>query len=217
MIFATLRLALALHVLVPGVLIDRVLVTVAGHPVTMSEVEVEGRLLLALRGGQQALSVGMDDEFYCGVVDTVVHQYLIAAEADRLRLEPASPAAIEAALSGLRQRFSSVAQYEHFLAQFELTAADLSAVFARHLRVEQLLENRVTLRVSVTTADMDAAVRARTLRDARGSPHRSRLGTANESPARLDERVEFTLRRQLTYAATDEGAPALPCAPKAAP
>ena len=141
----TFFLASAYHVYL-AVLVEQVLLLVAGHPITLSELEQESRLFLAgfsANGmGIEAANVPLDDEIMCKTLRTLVIQYVIEAEANRLSVPAAKPKAVQKALSGLKMHFSGEADFQNFMQKLELTSTELSAILSRRVRVDLMMQNR---------------------------------------------------------------------------
>ncbi len=118
----------------------------AGHPITLSELEQESRLIFAgfsAEGmGVEAANVPLDDEIMCKTLRTLVIQYVIEAEANRLSVPAAKPKAVQKALIGLKMHFTSEADFQNFMTKLELTSTELSAILSRRVRVDLMMQNR---------------------------------------------------------------------------
>ena len=197
--------------LVLWLLVERVLAVVSGHPITLSEVEIEGRIVLARRGGIEALAVPMDDDFICATLEAVITQYLISTEADRLRLEPPSDVSVLASFDTFRRGFGDQAEYEHFLMALELSSSDLAAIISRHLRVERMIHNRIGGEVTLMPGEVSALMREQPDRFEDDGAARAHL--LRQGQTRLLRQWVDSIAERVVVQYLDAGASGPRCAP----
>jgi hypothetical protein len=131
-----LCVALALLAAAPAgaEVIDRVLATVGGQVVTLSDVRAAGVFGL-LPAGTRADSVP-------DVLAYLVDRQLMLSEVDRYSAPDPDRAAVERRLAQVRAAFASRADYERALARTAMTEFRLSSLIADDLRIVTYLDQR---------------------------------------------------------------------------
>lgn len=128
--------------------------TVNGQAIFKHEVEVAVRQFLQ--------KVGKDpDYFFANVKDTTVYNQaidwlisirLLAQEADKSNIKVA-PAEIDVAMNNFKRTFLSEQKFQEFLLQNHLTPETFAANLADELKVQKLLEQKVTSQVGEISDD----------------------------------------------------------------
>ena len=117
-----LSLCLAAATSAPApVRIDRVVAVVDREILTESELVRETRIALALRGGPLLARAPLSQEVLQGMLEFLISRALVANQARRLAAPEVGHEEVEAAVLGLRQRFTSAADYQTFLHRYGLT------------------------------------------------------------------------------------------------
>ncbi len=128
--------------------------------VTLTRVEDETRVALVARGGTLAATARLDGKALRAGLEWVIEQTLLADEAARLQIFEVDPADVAAELQRFRARFATPAEYEAFLARFDLGVDDLSAILARTLRVNRYVESRAGRAADLPEPEVRAYVAA---------------------------------------------------------
>ena len=153
-----------------GRIIDRVVASVAGHVITLSELEFEARVALIQHGGLQAAHAPLDDRALRAALELAVAERLETDAADRLQVFNLEESEVASALSDFKSKFPTKAELAEFLARHEADEQQLAAVLARRLRAEKIVDSKVSLKARVSDDEM------RRYYDA----HRSELGGSYE-------------------------------------
>jgi hypothetical protein len=154
----------------PGRVIDRVVALVAGHVITLSELDFEARVALIQRGGVDAANAVLDDQAVRGALNLAIAERLETEAADRLQVFNLEEGEVESALRDFKSKFKTNAELTAFLAQHEADEQQLATVLARRLRAEKIVDSKVSLKARVSDPEM------RRFYDA----HRSELGGSYE-------------------------------------
>jgi hypothetical protein len=132
-----------------GVVLERVVVVVrnpasaAPRPLTLTRLDEEARVALVGQGAAQAAFAPLDAAARRAALRWLLDQWLVADEANRLKVDEVAREDVQQALRGFRQRFSEEASYQRFLATLELPEEELRSILARGLRVQRFLDARL--------------------------------------------------------------------------
>jgi hypothetical protein len=137
-----------------GILLDQVVAEVDGQVITRSRIDAEARVILVRRGGVAALSRSVDDELRASVLEYLINQLVIEAEAERLRVFQVSDAEVSKEAERFRSLFEEPADFQHFLRAAGLSEDELTAILARNLRVDRYLSGKVQLDIEVTEEEI---------------------------------------------------------------
>ena len=141
-------------------LLDEVVAVVEAQTITLSELEAETRIQLALLRGPGVVDVALGRPLLAASLRRLVDERVVLAEVERLRLFDLDRNDVELAQKRLREKFGSIAAYEGFLRQLEMTDDEVGAVVARGLRVARYLDNRLRLPSQLRDSELDDAARA---------------------------------------------------------
>lgn len=142
------------------VLVDQVVAVVEAQSITLSEVEAETRIRLAVERGPAVAMVALDRPLLAASLRRLLEERVVLAEVERLKLFDLEHSERELLLSRLRAKFTGIAGWEEFLRKLELTEEEVGAVLARGLRVSRYLDNRLKLAAQVRDGELDEAARA---------------------------------------------------------
>ncbi|MBN2361200.1 MAG: SurA N-terminal domain-containing protein, partial [Deltaproteobacteria bacterium] len=139
----------------PGeeVLVEALVATVNQTVITWGEVDAEARIILLRRGGRLGAGRPVDDRLRAAVLQYLINQEVILAEARRLQLFQISDAEINAEVDKLIKLFDGPDEYQRFLARHGLSSGEVSEIVHRDLRVDRFLKSRVRM-VSRLDADL---------------------------------------------------------------
>ncbi len=143
-----------------GRLVDDVVLVVGDKTVTRSDLELEARVALVSGGGMKAAFGRIDADTVASVLDYVINQMLIVAEAERLQVFQVPSDDVSRAVDRFEHRFPDRATWEAWLASQDVTPERIAAVFRRNLRVKRYVDSRVKLTVHVTDAEVAAYYQA---------------------------------------------------------
>jgi len=149
-----------------GPIAEQVVLVVGDRVVTESDLELEARVALVSGGGARAAFAALDADTLASVIDYVINQMLIFAEAKRLEVFDVSDRDVSAALDRFIDRFPDRATWKAFLAAQDVTADRVASILRRNLRVKRYLDSRVKLTVHVSDKEITDFYRA----------HRKRFG-----------------------------------------
>jgi len=149
-----LTLALACAATPPGTLADRVVAVVDKQVITMSELLTEARVVLVYKEGEQVAAADIDEELLRGLLDYVVNQVLVAAQARRLGAGEVSEADIDKEVQRFAHRFRSLDAYRAFLRRFDIGDEALRNIAQRNLRNDRFVAERMRLSL-VADAGLD--------------------------------------------------------------
>ena len=138
----------------PSRVIDRVVAWVAGHVITLSELEFEARVAIIQRGGLEAADAPLDDPALRAALELAVAERLETDAADRLQVFNLEESEVDSALSDFKSKFQTRAELAAFLARHEADEQQLAAVLARRLRSEKIVDSKVSLKARVSDAEM---------------------------------------------------------------
>ncbi|MCP4502020.1 MAG: hypothetical protein GY822_18840 [Deltaproteobacteria bacterium] len=125
--------------------IDGVAARVGRQIITLSEVEIEARIVLVRRGGERGLSAEIDQRLRRKVLDFMVVQTLLEREARRRGGTTVSESDVDKGIVLLKSRFQSRLEmgadeaYARFLKIAFVDDEDIRSVVRRDLRVQDLL------------------------------------------------------------------------------
>lgn len=137
-----------------GRVIERIVALVDGTVITLSELEFEARVALIQGGGVQAATAQLDEQALRGALDLAIGERLETDAADKLQAFPLEEGEVEGAVRAFRTKFDGDAEFALFLGRHEADLQQLSAVLARRLRAEKILDSKIRLRARVTEADV---------------------------------------------------------------
>lgn len=151
-----------------GEVIDQVVATIAPGGgrglrtlITRSDLELEARVVLVSRGGILAADQPLPEETLAAVLDWLVSEHLLMAEAEQLEVAAVDPALVEKELAAFRARFEGEEAWGRFLRNLEVGEADLARIFRRRLAVDGYVASRLRLATSITEAEVRRAWEAR--------------------------------------------------------
>jgi hypothetical protein len=126
-------------------LVDEVVAAVAAHTITLSEVRAEARIQILQSHGAQAALLEPDRPLLAATLQRMIDQRLVLTELENLRTFEVDRAEVEAGLIKLRARFPSLAGYEAFTRQLDMTDDEIGKVLARELRYARYIDSRLKL------------------------------------------------------------------------
>jgi len=163
-----------------GEVIDRVVALVAGHVITLSELEFEARVALIERGGVEAANAPLNDQALRSALELAIGERLETEAADKLQAFNLEQGEVESAMRQFKSKFRSDSELASFLAKHEADQQQLATVLARRLRAEKILDSKISLRARVSDAEV------RRFYD----DHRSELsGTFDEVRGKIREKL----------------------------
>ena len=139
-----------------GPVIEEVVAVVGDRVVTRSDLELEARVVLVDNGGVEAAFGAIDAETMGSVLDWLLNQLLIHAEAERLQVFEVSADEVAREVERFRRRFGDPTAWRHFLATQDVGLERIASIFRRNLRVRRYLESRVKLTVRVGAEEVEA-------------------------------------------------------------
>lgn len=160
---------LLLGLLASPVLVDMVVASVDGRPITFSELVAETKLvLLRTRGVEIAEKAALTQPLLNAVLMSIVHRELLLAEVRRLQLREVPEAEVERAFKErFEARFSRPAQLYPFLerAGFPAEAGRsvpplVAAIVRGDLEAERFLDVRIRLGLKLDPAKVEECYRA---------------------------------------------------------
>ncbi len=128
--------------------------------VTRSDLELEARVLLVSRGAAAAVREALPEDTLAAVLDWLVSEHLLLAEAEQLEVAAVDPEAVARELAALAARLEGGA-LEDFLLRHEVTEADLARIFRRRVVVDGYVGSRLRLGMSISEAEVRRAFEAR--------------------------------------------------------
>ena len=141
-------------------LLDEVVAVVEAQTITLSELEAETRIQLALLRGPQVVDVALGRPLLAASLRRLVDERVVLAEVERLRLFDLDRNDVEREQKRLREKFGTIAAYEAFLRQLEMTDDEVGIILARGLRVARYLDNRLRLPSQLRDSELDDAAKA---------------------------------------------------------
>lgn len=132
-----------------GTVLERVVAVVrnpasaAPRPLTLTRLDEEARVALVGQGATQAAFAPLDAAARRAALRWLLDQWLVAEEANRLKVDEVPREEVIQALQAFRQRFTDEASYRRFLATCELPEEELQSILARGLRVQRFLDVRL--------------------------------------------------------------------------
>ena len=133
---------------------DRVVAVVEGSVLTLSELELEARVLLLERGGSQAVSAPLGEDTLREALELVVSQRLQVLDADRLQAFPVVASEVAERVARLQEKVGGEEELLAFLALHEADLDQLAQILIRGLRAERFLDSRIRLRAQVPEAEV---------------------------------------------------------------
>lgn len=156
--------------------------------VTLTKLVEEARIVLVSRGATAAATAPLDRAALRAALDWLLDQMIVADEAAKLRLDEVERDAVVAEVRRFQARFGSVAGYERFLAQNELTEEELAASLARTMRVERYVQSRVGRSARAADDEVDRWLRERNAPAAPGPAREAVRSQLTEEKARAQVR-----------------------------
>jgi hypothetical protein len=194
---AALALALALAAPAGGAVVEEVVAVLRNPPsaparvVTLTQLAEEARIVLVSRGATAAATGPLDRAALRAALEWLLDQMLVSDEAAKLRLDEVDQEAVRAELRRFQARFGTLAEYEAFLARWELSEDELAATLARMVRVERYVKSRVAGGARVEEDEVDRWLRER---GAEGAPPAARAAARNRL---VEERAAAGVRELL--------------------
>jgi hypothetical protein len=124
--------------------------------VTLTRLTAEARVVLVSRGATEAAFRPLDEEALRAALGWLLDETVVADEFARLRLQEPDAAALSTQLQAFRAAFAGPAEYARFLAEAELSDAEVAAVLLRSLRARRFLESRFGRGAAVDDDEVDA-------------------------------------------------------------
>ncbi len=129
---------------VPGVLVDEVVATVLGRPITLSEVELEARIARAGTGDVAgAISGTLTREEMATMLSELVDRTAVLRGLRSLYPNTVDPRAADLEIARLRRVFPSAEQWERFLARIELTEEEVRERRRRALEASAIVDAKL--------------------------------------------------------------------------
>jgi hypothetical protein len=185
-------------------ILDRVVASVDGQVITLSDLRFEARVALVERGGASLADAPLDEPTLRSALELAIAQRAAGAEADRLGTFLLEAQDVEVRLERFVARFPDRAAVDAFLRSTGADEAQLRDVLGRALRAERALDARVRLRAQVSEADVrrawEAAGSPGTFEDARGAI-REQLVRARYEAAAKEELAKLRAAAQVRIVA----------------
>jgi hypothetical protein len=144
----------------PSDVLDRVAAVVGDEVITQSQVDLLvqiGVINAASKPGQPAMKLDLkqarEPKLRQSILDHLVAQSLIYAEAQRLAFQRVRPEEVEEALKQFRSKFDNPETFEKFLAENDITEDDLRRIFTRTILTERFRRDSVRLSVQVLPSE----------------------------------------------------------------
>lgn len=132
---------------------DRAVASVEGRVITMSQLELEARVLLVNAGGVDAAFAPLDRDVLSRSLSLVIDQRLAVLEADKLDTWPLEPGELEQAVRAFSDRFPSDAKFREFLEVNEAEVSDVAQVLRRSIRAQRALDGKLRLKAQVAESE----------------------------------------------------------------
>jgi hypothetical protein len=143
------------------VLLDGVAAVVDGQPMIISEVQMQGRLLLLEQVGPGATRQPLDEAFLKKVLDFMVLQALLAREGRAARSEGALAARTQERVDQYRGRFPSDEAYLRFLSENNISERAVKAFSRRDALADAAIAALLPAPPPPALAEVDAELKAR--------------------------------------------------------
>ncbi len=134
-------------------IIDRAVAAVDGKVITLSQLDLEARVLLVSAGGTGAAFATLPPETLEKSLEVVIDERLAVFEADKLDAFALEPGELEKMVEGFKARFEPASRFQEFLAAHEATDIDVAQVLRRHLRASRALESKFRLKAQLSEAE----------------------------------------------------------------
>ncbi|MFH1808254.1 MAG: SurA N-terminal domain-containing protein [Pseudomonadota bacterium] len=201
------------------VLVEALVATVNQSVITLGQVEAEARLVLLRRGGAAGAERAIDDGLRAAVLQYMINQEIILAEARRLQLFQVPEEAIHDEVVRIARLFGDRDHYLAFLAHQGLSESDVVDIVRRDLRVARFLKSRVQMMARLSPDEVQVYYNAhaadfpeRSLDEVRAEVE-DRLGRERHDQAirdwvgELKARAEIRILRSFETEAVPEPAP----------
>lgn len=139
-----------------GPIAEEIVLTTGDRFVTLSDLELEARVVLVTGGGVEAAFAPISAEAVDSVLDFLVNQLLILAEVERLQVFEVTGEEVQAEVERFVSAFPDRNTFDAFLAAQDVGVERIAAIFRRNLRVQRFLESRVRLTVRVEDEEVAA-------------------------------------------------------------
>jgi hypothetical protein len=150
-LIAVLGVAFAAHA--DAHVVDRSVALVNGQVLTLSELELEARVLLVYAGGVEAATAELDAQALRDALDEILSDRVLAAEAEALGAYPLEEGELETAVKRFKGRFQTQADWQRFLDRRETDEAAIGVTLGRYLRAQHVLDGKLRLKAQVSEAD----------------------------------------------------------------
>src|SRR5579859_2778495 len=137
------------------VLVDEMVASVQGRPITLSELEIEVRLKRALKGDLTGAMGAVTPADEAAVLQTLIDRAALIAALRGRYSAALDPRAEEAARSRLRGRFPTPGAWAAFLARLDLSEEEVGQRLRRMDEAQAILDNRVSEVVRVDKQAVD--------------------------------------------------------------
>jgi hypothetical protein len=130
---------------VPAILADRIMAVVNNEVIALSDVQKYREVFVEKRG--------TDDS---AVLNDLIDQKLLLAEAKKLEIPPPSDEEVDRAYKKLQLRFGSPETFDLLKARLSLTDAELERQLKLKLTVDKLIEQRIQSFVFINPEEIDS-------------------------------------------------------------
>ena len=125
-------------------IVDEIVAVVNRQVITRTEVLQEALLLVVNRKGPRGLERKLTPAFLQQVMEMLINQRILLAEANRQGVDSAVETDPEQLVIRFQNRFNKRERYVRFLLRYGLTEKDIGDVLVRHKRVEKIEETKVS-------------------------------------------------------------------------
>ncbi|MBL9037983.1 MAG: hypothetical protein JNG84_05650 [Archangium sp.] len=132
---------------------DRSVASVDGKVVTLSQLELETRILLVMAGGTEAAFATLTHDDLQRGLEVAVDHRVATLEADKLDAYQLEPGELDHAVSQFRDALGGEPAFRRFLETYDVTATDVADVIRRSMRASKVLDGRLRLKAQVTEAE----------------------------------------------------------------
>lgn len=136
-----------------GQLIDRVVAAVNGDAITLTQLELETRIIFVWEGGVRASSDALDHEALVVGLDEIVADLAAVYEAERIDAYTLEPGELDAAVDKVRQALGPE-RFTAMLAKHDAELDDVRRVLERRLRATKVWDGRLRVKAQVTDAEV---------------------------------------------------------------
>lgn len=133
--------------------VDRIVASVNGQAITLSQLDFETRVLFIWRGGVRASVAELDHAALAVGLKEIIGDVIAVAEADRIEAYALDEGELEAAVDKLRGALGED-ELRDFLARHEAKLDDVAVVLRRRLRATKVWDGRLRLKARVADAEV---------------------------------------------------------------